>query len=430
VAEIEEAPRWTPVPGSAALDPPPSALRLPASPSGSSSLPAAPIGLNHASSTFNGNPGSGASSVSPPQLLESFDTPSQQFHLPTSALHKHTRSQDSQTEFTFTSGSQNRLTFIAKDFQKTLKQCAELVESTPISVSEKISSLLASVAEELRALSALNSRLTASSSKLPSYSIEKAIETLAICRTQVLRFQRFLESTNTNWEAIRKKDKRQSRGLSRLFGRPSSTDLLDISKGETILTDMRIGRSALANIIPVAPQQSSEASPSRLSEHGFLEAFDPRIRGRIFHDFDVPRPKETFPQSKTSKDLSQMDRENSSSHFQLPSELVESRFQGNTGIVTDETNTAPELGFESDPITGEFPISRVEEGIEVSPKIGTLNEVTAPDANRAVNENQDQARDSPSEDDEGDIAYPCPCKGCGIIVSKVTLSFRKPSSAF
>lgn len=419
IAEMSRA-RWT--------RPPPSTLPpLPASPSGSSSFSVGPIGLNDTSSTFDGNQGSDAPSVSPPQLRESSDTPShgvarapsQQFHLPTSALHKHSLSRDSQTVFTFTSGSQNRLTSMAKDFQKALGQCVNLVESTPVVVSEQMPLLLASIANELRILTELNNRLTVSSSMLPSYTIEKVIETLAICRTQILRIRRFLESTITNLETLQKKGKRQSRGFSRLFGRPASTDVLDISKGETILTDVRTGRSVLANIIPVASQQSSEASPSRLSGHDFLEAVDPRIRGRIFHDFDAPRPRETFPQNETLKDLSRIDRENSISHSRLTSELLESRFQENTGIVSDKTSTAPELLSELDPNTGKFPTSRAEEVIDVPSAIVPLIEATAPDANRIENRNDDQTGDTLSKDDEDDMAYQC--KGCGDIVSKVIL---------
>jgi hypothetical protein len=83
--------------------------------------------------------------------------------------------------------------------------------------------------------------------------IEKAIETLAICRTQLLRLQRFLESTNSNFETLQKKTKRQSRGLSRIFGHPASTDLFDIPKGETILVDLKTGRSVLAKLIADVP---------------------------------------------------------------------------------------------------------------------------------------------------------------------------------
>jgi hypothetical protein len=113
--------------------------------------------------------------------------------------------------------------------------------------------------------------LTSFSSGLPNHIIEKAIETLAICRTQLLRLQRFLESTNSNFETLQKKTKRQSRVLSRIFGRPASTDLFDIPKGETILVDLKTGRSALAKLIAHVPPRVNlpvleSINPVRLSE--------------------------------------------------------------------------------------------------------------------------------------------------------------------
>jgi hypothetical protein len=168
----------------------------------------------------------------------------------------------SQISMPLTWGPQNRLVFTVKDFQKSVEKCTGLLISRPSSPApDKLPLLLSKFTDEMGFLATLARNLKSSSSMLDKLNIDKAIETLAICRTQLRRLQKFLESMDLTLEKLQKRGRRQSLGLRQIFGRQTPAESLDIPKGENILVQLKHGAATLTKVLASMGDDSAVATP-------------------------------------------------------------------------------------------------------------------------------------------------------------------------
>jgi len=169
---------------------------------------------------------------------------------PTSSQYKQSLLLESQMSMPLTWGPQNRLVFTVKDFEKSLEKCTGLLIWRPSwPAVDKLPLLLSKFRDETGSLTILARSLKSSSSMLDKMNIDKAIETLAICRTQLLRLLKFLESMNLTFEKLQKKGKRQSLGLRQIFGRQIPAESVDVAKAENILVQLKDGAATLTKVL-------------------------------------------------------------------------------------------------------------------------------------------------------------------------------------
>lgn len=161
-----------------------------------------------------------------------------------------------------TRASQNRLIVAVKDLETAVKKSTgrwELIPSSDLSLRE--ASLLQSFSKELQRFTSLPSRLISWGLAQDDQSVEDATEALAICRTQLLRLQRFLEPIISNAEHLQKKARRQRAGLRQLFSRQNFSDsfevanhltnsnFFDVAKGEDILKQLTHSRGVINGLL-------------------------------------------------------------------------------------------------------------------------------------------------------------------------------------
>lgn len=190
-----------------------------------------------------------------PLNLGQFENPRAPPGVPESSRLKSNLVHDGQMSVPMTWGPQNRFIFTMKDFEKPLEECTGLLKtmvstfsSTQQRQQKQLLLLLTNLRHVVSSLVTTTNDLKSRSEMIDDSNIEKVIERLAICRTQLVRLQKFLESTTSTMELFEKKNKRQSLGLRQLFTRQTAPDY-DIARGESILVNLGDGARALGNTL-------------------------------------------------------------------------------------------------------------------------------------------------------------------------------------
>jgi len=175
--------------------------------------------------------------------------------------HSHSLSNDSQQSINTTWGPQNRLIYSIRDFEKTLGKCEDLCNLVPSDSRERFS-ILANVNNEVQSIRRISTDLASHSSNLDRTSIEISMESLAICRTQLLRLQKVLEFVIYYVDVPEKNSKRPNVILRQLFTRQQSSPKSELSKAQDILTELRAGGQTLRRVNKQARGTSSNLSNS------------------------------------------------------------------------------------------------------------------------------------------------------------------------
>jgi ankyrin repeat protein len=174
----------------------------------------------------------------------------------------HSVSQDAQQSINTTWGPQNRLMFTIRDFEKTINKCGDLWKLLPPEATSKPAFI--SLNKEMDQLREISELLASISLSLDQPIIEKSIEAFSICRTQLIRLQRLLDSTIYNVDEPDKKSRRPNVILKQLFTRQQTSQKPDISKAQDVLVGLLEGRQSLSNILNKVqlPQRDREHSES------------------------------------------------------------------------------------------------------------------------------------------------------------------------
>jgi ankyrin repeat protein len=162
----------------------------------------------------------------------------------------HSVSQDTQQSINTTWGPQNRLMFTIRDFEKTINKCGNLWKLLPLEATSKpVFISLSKEIDQLREISELLASIASMSLGLDRPIIEKLIEAFVICRTQLIRLQRLLDSTIYSGDEADKKSRRPDVILKQLFTRQQTSQKPDISKARDVLVGLLEGRNSLGNIL-------------------------------------------------------------------------------------------------------------------------------------------------------------------------------------
>jgi hypothetical protein len=201
------------------------------------------------------------------------------FESPAIPQRSHSLSQDSQQSTGTTKGPQSRLMFSIQNFEKTLENCEELWQHLPSGSSESLT-VLASLEGQLLFLRKPSGYIASRSSNLSSSGIETLIENLAICRTQLLRLQKVLESVDGRADEAENSPR---------FTRQWMLSKSELSEAQDILTELRVRTEMLERIytprsLRRTKVRPEEAGPSFKDDY---EKYQPPLSEQIGSTFQA-----------------------------------------------------------------------------------------------------------------------------------------------
>jgi hypothetical protein len=362
------------------------------------------------------------------ETINRFSDPSQ---LQRPLRHEQNVAYDDPQPINFTWGPQNRLMSSVRDFDKTLEKCQDLWRL--MGPNERFP-VLASLRHEVYLLGKSSKDLTSRSSSMDQPTIDKAIETLAICRTQLLRLQHILESALSKEEGV-KKSKRSNLTLRLLFTRQETLQKRDLEKAQDILNSFQIGGKTLGRInAEVQGTSSSQNTSGQLLsppvEH-LPERAGPQLTLSPTGILQVGRlkPQETPLVEKNArpkglKPSIQDQYENYQSFLTEPMESTSESFLdlGFSVYEPDKKEMTTDVNLAHSNVRGNSSLS--------DERLNTDHVSLPEDLKNAWRLNTDRVslpedlksawrpENSPNDDENDDVAYPC--KGCGDIVSNLS----------